>query len=318
MLLLAAVTAQAQDLLDGGAVATVTSIVDDPGSTVGDVLGTVTSTAGNATQSGPAGANPAAANPAAGTVGDVVAGASGSAGATAGAASPSGGTTTSGTTTSGGNTGDRSRANGESGRTRAKPGSGYRSRFDRLPRRAERLLERIELGRHVRANMRRLKELLAGSPSLRRRVLLSLRAELRRLRADGVTPRERRRIRRLRFVERGLRNFPATPAPSTASTPSVALGPSGSGSSVASGTGGAAAGAVAGKEAAGRSAGASDESPLSPADVLPHMPSPGGQGEIPVWLGIWLLALLGASVLTFVLAVANRVRLRSSKPPPFS
>jgi hypothetical protein len=66
-----------------------------------------------------------------------------------------------------------------------------------LPRRAEVLLERIELGRNVRANLRRLEALLRRSPDLRTEVAEALRAEMARLRKGGLTHVERRQLRRL-------------------------------------------------------------------------------------------------------------------------
>ena len=85
-----------------------------------------------------------------------------------------------------------------SGSALASPGKAFRSRFDRLPSRLERLLERIELGRDVRANLRRLEQALASlSARERARLLRLLNAEIRRLRADGVSPAERKRIERL-------------------------------------------------------------------------------------------------------------------------
>jgi hypothetical protein len=78
------------------------------------------------------------------------------------------------------------------------PGKAFRSRFDRLPSRLERLLERIELGRNVRANLRRLEQALASlTVRERARLVRLLNAEIRRLRADGVSHADRRRIDRL-------------------------------------------------------------------------------------------------------------------------
>jgi hypothetical protein len=83
------------------------------------------------------------------------------------------------------------------------PGAGdaakTKTMFDRLPGRFEVLLERIEMGRDVRASLRQLERALAAAPHrLRARVLRLLRAELARLRQRGVAPDERARIRRLR------------------------------------------------------------------------------------------------------------------------
>ena len=75
--------------------------------------------------------------------------------------------------------------------------------FDRLPPRVEKLLERILLGDHVAANLRRLERLLdSAPPELRDRVIRVIRIEIRRLQRHGVTNGERRVIHRLRL---GLR-----------------------------------------------------------------------------------------------------------------
>jgi hypothetical protein len=117
---------------------------------------------------------------------------------------------------------------------RTSAGRAFRTTFDRLPSRLERLLERIELGRNVRANLTRLKEML-GSASVRERarLLRLLNAEVRRLRAGGVSPAERRRIHRLIRTRAALT---APPVPTT--TSEVEHGTAGtSGAAVAPGTG---------------------------------------------------------------------------------
>jgi hypothetical protein len=113
----------------------------------------------------------------------------------------------------------------------ASPGKAFRTRFDRLPPPLERLLERIELGRNVRANLRRLEQAL-GSVSVRERerLLRLLNAEIRRLRVDGVSPAERRRINRL-IRTRATITALGTPTPTsavvdaTAGTSATALTP---------------------------------------------------------------------------------------------
>jgi hypothetical protein len=105
----------------------------------------------------------------------------------------------SGSTTSSGDRRSASsrRSASDSGASRPR----IKTRFDRLPRRLETLLERIELGQNVRANLRRLERALASaSPEMRTRVLRLIRAEIARLRRGGTTPRDRRRIERLRFA----------------------------------------------------------------------------------------------------------------------
>jgi hypothetical protein len=93
---------------------------------------------------------------------------------------------------------DSGTTSGGTSASTASPGKALRTRFDRLPPRLERLLERIELGRNVRANLRRLEQALrSASVRERARLLRRLNAEIRRLRADGVSPAERKQIDRL-------------------------------------------------------------------------------------------------------------------------
>jgi hypothetical protein len=95
-----------------------------------------------------------------------------------------------------------------------------------LPRRAEILIERIELGRNMRANLRRLEALLRRSPALRAQFARALRSELARLRKGGLTHAERRQVRRLIHVQRALRHTPSG-SPSVLD-PASAMEPSGS------------------------------------------------------------------------------------------
>jgi hypothetical protein len=91
------------------------------------------------------------------------------------------------------------------------------TRFDRLPRRYETLLERIESGRHVRANIARLRALLASaSPELRARVLRLIRLEIRRLERGGLTGREPVAAARLRGLLSALEGQASWPATATA------------------------------------------------------------------------------------------------------
>jgi hypothetical protein len=93
------------------------------------------------------------------------------------------------------------------------------TRFDRLPRRYESLLERIESGRQVRANIARLGALLASaSPQTRARVMRFIRLEIRRLERGGLTRRERAAVQRLRTLLatlQGQTSQPATQGPSS-------------------------------------------------------------------------------------------------------
>jgi hypothetical protein len=101
---------------------------------------------------------------------------------------------------------------------RSEPGT-PRTRFDRLPRRYEVLLERIEFGHNLKANIARLRALLAAaSPELRARVLRLLRMEIRRLEQGGVTARERPALRRLRTLLALAREWSAKGGTTTALT----------------------------------------------------------------------------------------------------
>jgi hypothetical protein len=185
-----------------------------------------------------------------------------------------------------------------------------------LPRRFETLLERIEFGRNVRANIRRLEQLLASaSPALRTRVLRLLQAEIRRLRADGVTKAERSRIQRLQLARKALRTSPspaaAAQAPSGSSPPyraealrtadgsvptRVQPQQNANGGVLAEQTGDGHLGADAG---GGNGAGVG---PLPPVPQLPDQPD-----EFPFALGLILLALVGLGLAGVVASVAARV-----------
>jgi hypothetical protein len=129
------------------------------------------------------------------------------------------GSGTTNTTSSGDDGGSGSASSGDASSgsaTDSNRGSPH-TRFDRLPRRYESLLERIESGRHVRANIARLRALLASaSPQLRARVMRFIRLEIRRLERGGLTRRERaaeQRLRTLLTALQGQDSRPATQAP---------------------------------------------------------------------------------------------------------
>ena len=124
---------------------------------------------------------------------------SGATDAVSGAVGASGSGTTN-VNSSGADGGSRSTSSGDASSgsaTDSNPRSPH-TRFDRLPRRYETLLERIESGRNVRANIARLRALLASaSPQLRARVMRLIRLEIRRLERGGLTRGERAAVRRL-------------------------------------------------------------------------------------------------------------------------
>jgi hypothetical protein len=176
------------------------------------------------------------------------------------------------------------------------------TRFDRLPGRYERLLERIESGRHVRANIARLHALLASaSPQLRARIMRFIRLEIRRLARGGLTRRERAAVQRLRTLLTTLRvqaSHPAGQGP--VSLVRVERSPTLSPTTDAAGAAAATAGSESGFESRGLT---SDEggnaTPMIPPSLLPPSSDPA-----------WPLALL-----LVVLAAISCFVLRMTGPP---
>src|SRR5919204_1724464 len=173
-----------------GTVTSAVSTVLSQTTVASNLTGTVTSATSDASGSGSSGS----VSGASGSLSGATSGLTGS-GTYSSSSSSDGGTSSSdgGSSASGG-------SGSGGGASASSPGT-PRTRFDRLPRRYEILLERIEFGHHVRASMARLRALLAGaSPEFRARLLRLIRAEIRRLEARGLTPRERVEVRRLRLL----------------------------------------------------------------------------------------------------------------------
>ncbi len=107
----------------------------------------------------------------------------------------------SGSSTDGGGGSLSTSSDGSTGSANgSNPGSPH-TRFDRLPRRYETLLERIESGRHLRASIARLNVLLASaSPQFRARLLRLIRIEIARLERNGLSRSERVAVGRLRAL----------------------------------------------------------------------------------------------------------------------
>ncbi|MGH3004842.1 MAG: hypothetical protein ACRDOS_02875 [Gaiellaceae bacterium] len=254
-------TADVGDTVDG-TVDTVASTAD-VGGTVDGTVDTVTSTGGQAAETvqGAAGGVTGSSGTSGATSGGTSGALAGIAGVTSSGSGSGGSAASSGTT--GGLSAQSRSGEGRNAKARSRS-SRQRTKFDRLPPRLERLLERIEFGRNTRANLRRLEHLLASaSPELRARVLRLLRGEIRRLRADGITAAERSRIKRLRRAERMLtalmRQMEAPPGTTAAGSP---LGTS-------------SAGATLGTTAAGSSLGGS-ASPQGAGDARPARAGAGG------------------------------------------
>ncbi len=287
--LAAPVPAQADDLLDGtDVVATVTSAVDDP---VGTITSTTNDVVGTADDAGET-----VTSTASGTADSIVVVTNAVSQTPQETASSSGGSSSGG---SGGPASSDSRSGAGSHGDRKTPGRSYHTRFDRLPRHAEILVERIELGRNVRANLRRLEALLRRSPALRAELARAVRSELARLRKDGLTGAERRQVRRLVRVQRVLApsasgssftlGAASTPAGSGSLSPYplVGVGPTAASSQDAPSQAGV-AGAQAQREASGAGKG-----------ILGTLPLPDGVDGWPAWV----MTLLGVVMWLCILAL---------------
>lgn len=122
--------------------------------------------------------------------------------------------------------GDRSQSRQSSAERRARARGSAHTRFDRLPRRYEVLLERIEFGIKLRASIARLRVLFASaSPELQFRIQRLLRAEIRRLERGGLTNRERVRAQRLRHVLSDLAGSPSGSTPMSLAGAEIASAP---------------------------------------------------------------------------------------------
>jgi hypothetical protein len=173
------------------------------------------------------------------------------------------------------------------------------TRFDRLPRRYESLLERIESGHHLRANIARLRTLLASaSPQLRARVMRFIRLEIRRLERGGLTRRERAAVQRLRTFLITLQG-PAPRSATQARSPLARV----EGSRILWGTvsAGGVSAATAGSESGSGLRSTSGRDEATPRLPLPLLP--------PSWEPPYLLLLLlWAAIVCLVLLLTGRRR----------
>ena len=209
-------TGQASDLTNSvgdaadGVTGTVNDTVENVAGTVNDATGSVT----GGTASGGGGGGGSGSSPLDSATGSITAVLSGSSGSAAGDTSSGGGS---------GSSPNSGRSSSSSGDGSASNRGSPRTRFDRLPRQYERLLERIESGVDVRASRARLRALLAtASPRLRTQILRLIRQEIRRLRKGGLTHQERAALRRLTPL---LKAFEASRPPAQISPPSTASPP---------------------------------------------------------------------------------------------
>jgi hypothetical protein len=217
-------------------------------------------------------------------------------------------TDTAGTVTSG--SAGSGAADGLSGLASGSSLRKFRSRFDPLPRRYESLLERIELGRDVRAALARLRALLASaSPQLRTRILRLIRSEIRRLERGGLTKRERAAAQRLRRLLTRLDAQEVRP---------TTAGPWSLGQIADVGIGsGMFGGGVAGARAESQSAQAgsqharTDEGAGEDATPWGALPAPLPPSSALDWLLLLVLLLAGTGCLLLLLSLAPRNSLPS-------
>jgi hypothetical protein len=234
-----------------------------------------------------------------------------------------GGAVVSSSTSSGNSStssGDSSTSSGDSSTTessqtqasadrRSQANGSARTRFDRLPRRYEVLLERVEFGFKLRASIDRLRALLASaSPELRARILRLLRAEIRRLERGGLTDRERAAVRRLRHLRSALvtKPPPATATPTASLTRLEGAGvPSAEGG--VEGTPTAADGSPSETPAAPFTGGPSEERPELPGIAPPTPPAP-LDGVNWLWLVLSIVAgsLAGVTLVLLALELSAR------------
>jgi hypothetical protein len=214
---------------------------------------------------------------------------------------PTGGDAGPDSSTSGGSTAPRARSSSTptSGRTTSAPRNRH-TRFDRLPPRYERLLERIARGRDVDRNLARLERALASaSPRLRARILRLVRREIAALGQGRVTAQDRRVIRRLRRVEDLLAPGPAKADPGAQAAAAPLRGPADIDRGSAPGQAAAGTGAAA--------SGGATSFRREPAEepnagrVLPAVPLP-GKIVIGGLLLILVLILLSFAATAFLLA----------------
>ena len=269
-------TGQASDLTNSvgdaadGVTGSVNDAVEDVAGTVNDATGSVT----GGTASGGGGGGGSGSSPLDSATGSITGALSGSSDSGAGGTSSSGGSGSSPTSGRSSSSGDGSASNRGSPRTR----------FDRLPRQYERLLERIESGVDVRASIARLRALLAtASPRLRTQISRLIRQEIRRLRKGGLTHQERAALRRLTPL---LKALEASRPPAEISPPSDTASPPATSSERPVQIAGISDASLPTKRTAGGGASGSELTPLFPFPL----PSPPG----PVyWLPVLLAAIAG-------------------------
>jgi hypothetical protein len=272
-------TGQASDLTNSvgdaadGVTGTVNDTVENVAGTVNDATGSVT----GGTASGGGGGGGSGSSPLDSATGSITGALSGSSGSGAGGTSSGGGSGSSPTSGRSSSSGDGSASNRGSPRTR----------FDRLPRQYERLLERIESGVDVRASSARLRALLAtASPRLRTQISRLIREEIRRLRKGGLTHQERAALRRLTPLLKALEASRPPAEIAEISPPSDTASPPVTSSERPAQIAGISDASVPTKRPAGSGSSGSELKPLFP------FPLPSAPGPV-YWLPVLLAAIAG-------------------------
>lgn len=298
-----------------GAVGDATTATNDPVqdviTTVDQVVDTVSGSADGAT-GGTSGGVTDSVSGTTDSVSDTTGAVTGTGGSTSTAGGTSSGTSggTSSGTSGGGST--ASGSGGSGGGKAAARGTRQHTAFDRLPRRFELLLERIEFGRNVRANLRRLEQAFASAtPAQRARILRLLKTEIKHLRKDGLTAGERARINRLQRALKILTRPTTTTTPTTTtSTPlhtlanaeDIAAFTTGGAPAVGASNGQAATDPTGGSGGIlGTQAGDGDAE-ARPLPLLPDRPE-----EVPLTLGLILLGLAALGFAGIVVGVTTHL-----------
>lgn len=238
---------------------------------------------------------------------------SGSIDAVSGSGFLSGSGTTDATSGADGGSGSASRGDASSGSAASSNPRSPRTKFDRLPRRYEALLERIESGRHVRASIARLRAMLAqASPELRARVMRFIRLEIRRLERGGLTGRERAAAQRLRRLLATLQTQ-TTPRATQRSISLVQVESSGIPAAITTAlASGGVLSATAGSESRSAERPGDGARIADPTLPLPLLPSPSG---LPYWLLLLMLAAI-AGLLLLLAGGSRRVPPLLGRGPP--
>jgi hypothetical protein len=293
-----------------GAVGDGTTATSDPVQDVITTVDQVVDTVSGSTDGATGGTSGGVTDSVSGTT-DSVSDTAGAVTGTGGSTSTAGGTsgTSGGTSTTSGSGG----SGGSGGGKAAARGTRQHTAFDRLPRRFELLLERIEFGRNVRANLRRLEQAFASAtPEQRARILRLIKTEIKHLRKDGLTAGERARINRLQRALKILTRPTTTPTP-TPSTPLHTLANAEDITAFTTGGASASSGSpgklpfTGGSSPAPREPGAQAPADEGREGSLFGLPSTGSEPSLGVYLALAAVLLLAFAALALAAAPPHLV-----------